>query len=490
MSRSKIHGKLTGLIFGLSLILAISGAVPAQEWSCDGELAYAVTAELTRPDYGGRMTGTPGYEKAAEYVAGQLKALGVQPAAGQKYLQTVGKIPPLPTMILASLQRLGPDGAMTRRYRFGQDFLAMPQAAPAVKAGPAVFIGYGITAKDKNYDDYAGLDVKGKVAVAFQGAPSFLPAAGDPLQKLDNARAHGAAVLILVDHPREARPKVEWNPKVMTGKTTLVLAEKALGEDWLAAAGLTPAGCIEMVEAEKKPVGRALGFDLRLSTVGLMGFKQHPAGNVLGLIPGASGVTGPHLLLCAHLDHMGTDPDGVVYPGASDNASGVGVVLEAAAFLSRPENRLPVPVVVAFFAGEELGFLGANEYLQKPALPLTGLAAVLNVDVMGGPPNLSCEVDPKYTGLRGDLAGAAEALGGLVRIGGLEKDHASDHLPFHQKGIPAAMLSNLSRIELMHIPEDDLSCIERQTLSAAASYLVEAARRAAEAVQQEGKKAA
>jgi hypothetical protein len=271
------------------------------------------------------------------------------------------------------------------------------------------FVGYGITAKEYGYDDYEGIDVKGKAVIVlryepppksdkspFRRAPQFSFHA-TLRAKANNARAHGAAAMILVDlnhnDPAEReliRPDRGGGP--MGGRNLLAAQVTArTATKWLEYHGISLTALKERIDKTERPASMTLpGSNIAL-TIKLEENRTR-AENVIGLIPGSDiNVKEQHVVVGAHYDHIGYGhygtPDsrsaGSIHHGADDNASGVAALLYIAERLAAVSPKPSRTIVFAAFSGEELGLHGSRHYTRDPPLPLASAKAMLNLDMVG-----------------------------------------------------------------------------------------------------------
>jgi len=355
----------------------------------------------------GRGTGTRGYDIAASYVAAQFAALGLEPAgASGGYFQPVPFRRADLVESAASATLLGPGG--TQKLTYGTDFIYSkdPVHEATRLEAPLVYVGYGVTAPEFNYDDYAGIDVRGKVIVYLRGAPPRFPHNelayyADSDVKYRNAVERGAVGALSLRTPRAAS-RFSWKRVALNNhvpgmywlapdgrvagaypeiQVTGVLSESGAAKVFAHA----PHTLDEIFQAAEK--SRPLAFDLAYS--GRFQRKtrhsQVQSSNVAGLLPGWD----PHLksevvVVSAHLDHLGigapADGDSI-YNGAYDNASGVAIMLELAKALrslTRPPRR---SILFLAVTGEEKGLLGSEYYAEYPTVPLENLVADLNLDM-------------------------------------------------------------------------------------------------------------
>jgi Zn-dependent M28 family amino/carboxypeptidase len=418
----------------------------------------------------GRAPGTRGAELAAEYIRSQFQRTGLAPVEGS-YFQRV------PMVGLTTRPELGlipTGGGEPIRPALGDDYVAWPGVPePCVEVGAElVYVGYGISAPEYEWDDYKDVDVRGKVLLmrvndpGTDETPDFfggraLTYYGRWTYKFEEASRRGAAGAVLIHTDESAG--YGWNV-VRAGNTREHVAlagapehplplkgwmrEGAVAEA-LARVGLDLAELVRRSESRDfRPVETGLRVRARLESE----VREVEAANVVGLLPGSDPArSGEPVLLSSHYDHLGTgvneQGETVVYHGAYDNASGVALLLAVAeAAVSLPE-RPARPLLFVSTTAEESGLLGAEWYAAHPLLPLARTAAVLNVDganLEGRTRDVApLGVDRSEVGAY--VRAAAEAEG--LRIA--PEPHPEqgmffrqDHFPFARAGVPAVALDH------------------------------------------------
>ena len=427
--------------FALLLSLALLAPVALAQTDAkppvpDVERLRAHVTHLASDKLEGRRTGTPGAEAAAKYVADEFKRLGLSPgvptqppAAGPGHANTLYPSTYFQQFPYVAGVELGQSNALTatRRvtdpsqgapmaidFRVGEDWMPLGFSSNGTVEGAVVFVGYGITAADQNYDSYKGADVRDKVAVAFAGTPDGdnphgrFPRAGELRFKAAAARAAGARALVVVaaeekfadDKLSRLRydnaggdaglPVAVISRQAAAKVLGLVLPsslddfEKKLRERQSAAAG-SPALQTHVVEGP-----RLQGVELKLTTDVVR--KVAPAANVVGVLEGSDAkLKSETIVIGAHYDHLGLGGagsgslgrEGEIHHGADDNASGTAGLLELARLFSREPALMRRTVVFVAFGGEEEGLVGSSHYVQNPARPLEQTVAMLNMDMIG-----------------------------------------------------------------------------------------------------------
>jgi hypothetical protein len=357
---------------------------------------------LASPELRGRGTGMPELDKAAEYIAAQFRSFGLRPPDGQDYRQAFN---------VTTNARLGRDNRLAyfdngRRtgLRMREDFIPLNFSARGKIEGQMVFAGYGITAPEYGYDDYAGLDVKDKIVLVLRHEPQeydeksvfagrIYTEHSQLFSKASNAKMRGARGVVLVmdraNHRGDEDRLEAFSGAVGPADAGIpfVQVKAAVAERWFAAAGKKLEELQEQIDKDLKP--RPFAFPASLRLEGNLDLERavKRVDNVLGYLPGE---TDEYVVLGAHYDHLGLGEQfsmapsqaGTVHPGADDNASGVAGVIELARwFASRPKPKRGILFMA--FAAEELGLLGSSHYVKNPALPLDKAVAMLNLDMIG-----------------------------------------------------------------------------------------------------------
>jgi hypothetical protein len=423
----------------------------------------------------GRGTGQPGYQKAAQYVAARFKDMGLEPGGeGGGFFQSV----PLRSTALApsGISVILSRGQRTSTLVYQQDFVAegSPRETDIAISAPLVFVGFGVTAPEFQYDDYAGIDVKGKVAVVLRGAPPAFPP--NPLahysgsEKAKTAERNGAVGIItlwsedaekvmpwVVVQRLERRPQMTWldaaggepgdEPKILSSLTLSAQTSASLFDG----SGTTWAAVLEAAR-KSQPQSRALPVSVKIQKSSRI--TEVAAPNVIGRIVGSDpALRNQYVVITAHLDHdgIGEPMEGdSIYNGALDNAAGVAALLEIArAFTAaRPAPKRSILFVAT--AAEELGLLGAFYYAAHPTVPIDSIVANLNMDgnLLLIPTRSIIALGAEHSNL-GEVARRAAEASSLELETELMPQQAffirSDQYPFVLKGVPALFFINGTR---------------------------------------------
>jgi len=397
-----ILAMIAGLIavVGSMVLRAQNGKGPALTF--DGKTWWAHIQVLAADDMEGRETGSAGLRKAESYVVEQLRKAGLEPAGVNGYYQPI-------KFISRQIDEKQSSLALVRDRReepltLGEDafFSTRADLAPSVEA-PLVFAGYGLSVPEMKYDDLAGLDLTGKIAVIFSGIPSSLPG---PLashyqsasERWKTFKAAGAIGIFTIPNP--ASMDIPW-ARMKLGRTrpSMDLADAEFHEN----AGEKVAGIINPAHADKFFAASGHKFDeilavskerkqlprfpLNLALRARTRTQTHAlqSSNVIARLPGSDArLRNEYVVLSAHVDHLGIGAPingDRIYHGAMDNASGTAVLLDVAAALQQLPSRPKRSLLFVFLTGEEKGLLGSKYFTAHPTVPLGSLVANINIDM-------------------------------------------------------------------------------------------------------------
>ena len=429
----------------------------------------------------GRAPGTPGYDIAARYVATELEGMGLHPGVAGGWYQPVRfeKAANDSSAGSLSLTINGQEQVMVE----SKDYVLSPWfASPTSKEGgnaesdvsaPLAFVGFGVTAPDRNYDDYAGIDVHGKIVVIIYGAPSTFPSTerayySDGVIKAKNAIAHGAVGAISVSLTEDWK-RFPWDwivPQIKVGSLRWLdksgvpfdFFPQIRGRAFLSQQGAeklfkgAPKSLDEAfaVARSGKPQSFALPGTAHIHTVAMQSVIESP--NIIAELKGSDpALRDQYVVYTAHVDHLGICPavegDNVCH-GAMDNASGTASLLEIArayASLPKPPRR---SVLFVFVTGEEKGLLGSDYFAHFPTVPLKSIVANVNIDGAPGLYYSMKDIVPlgsEHSSLGNDVSAAAKELGYELSPDPMPEEVSfirSDQYSFVLQGVPAVDITD------------------------------------------------
>jgi Zn-dependent M28 family amino/carboxypeptidase len=458
---------LTGLLAAVTALpLGAQQASPASRAAAaaSGAAMRAHLEFLADDALEGRAPGTRGGNLAARYIAAQFQRLGLEPAGDSgSYLHRVPiiSLDPAPSLTV-------PQSGAPAALRYREDFVlwSMHDSSRVAARGDLVYVGYGIVAPEQEWNDYAGVDVRGKIVVALVNDPGLqdstlfrgkiLTYYGRWTYKLEEAERQGAAGILLVHTPESAT--YPWGTVASSWTGPQVRVARPAG-------ALKLAGWLSS-EAAAALVGSRDSLDRLMAAAARRGFRAVALGgtadaavesrivrsetfNVLGRLPGRGPLSSEAVIIGGHYDHFGigrpVDGDSI-YNGAVDNASGTAAVLAIAEAIVDSRARPARSIVFMGFGAEESGLLGSTAYAARPTIPLRRIAALINVDgvnLAGRTRDVSA-LGTEHSTLGTTFTRAAAAEGLVVSISeeALLKGYffRSDHFPFVRAGIPALSL--------------------------------------------------
>jgi Zn-dependent M28 family amino/carboxypeptidase len=407
-------------------------------------------AYLASPELAGRGTGDAGARLAADFVARRFAELGLEPLGDtpqgkrsflQRFDARVGVKTEPPALSVGG--KAAPAGVLTA-----------DGSASGAAAGKPVFVGYGISAPALAWDDYGKADVKGKIVVVLDGAPTLDAKAHRPdalrdfrseRYKIRSARERNAAGVVLVRLESGAAPPPSdassmGLPAVVIGRDAAKQLFPGVGFDdaklWQPKAPAPP---------RPVPGGREVSLTTRLSPI------QAEAWNVVGLLPARAGSqkASEHVVVGAHYDHLGHGgtassraPDSRdAHLGADDNASGTALMLEVARRIAALPRRPDRSLVFVAFGAEEIGVIGSRRFVEQPPIPMSSIVAMINADMVGRLRDNQLVVDGVGTASAWpSLVERASRGLGLAIKAGAEGFGASDHTTFATARVPVTFL--------------------------------------------------
>lgn len=454
---------------------AIAPAAPADAMpQSDDPAAQRIAADLRRlaaDDMQGRETGTPGYERAAAFVAAQMADAGLEPAGeGGTWFQRVPLLTGTPLRDGARLAVVR-EGEVDE-LRFGDEFLPWSSFSAmqhSVRA-PAVFVGHAIHAPELDHDDFAGVDLRGRIAVLLPGAPesfddnarAFYSATREKFTALTERGAVGAVIVSTPQFEARlpwARMQAAWDKPAMRLHDAEGIAIDGFPQlQGVAAVGVAAADTLlfkpgrpaaEVFDRARDGTGRAFELDGEIIIEGATRIEAIESHNVVGRLAGSDPeLADEHVVHTAHLDHVGViamrDGD-AIHSGAIDNALGVSILLETARALLAAEQAPRRSQLFVALTGEEQGLLGAQHFVAHPTVPREGLVANINIDmpVLLAPSTDAVVIGAEHSTLQAAVEAAAGDVGVKLSPDPFPEEVTfvrSDHYAFVRAGIPALYL--------------------------------------------------
>ncbi|GAB3895947.1 M20/M25/M40 family metallo-hydrolase [Spirosoma agri] len=450
----------------------------------------------------GRKPGTRGFALAANYMQTQLEALGLQPAGeNNTYRQAV---PLRRWQVREKASFLAFDSKDNEKILlYGKQFILNPNPdhANSDVTAPVIFVGYGVSAPELNYDDYAGIDVKGKIVAYVNGAPSTFPSnqrAFYSSAKAEIAAAHGAVGVLSFSLPTDLRNRIETAaPRARQGiyrwldkrgkpqRTFPALKGSASLSDSAARLLFTNAGTSfsDAVSAALKNRSQSFPLNMSAHLHTQTDMVEDVAGqNVVAVLPGTDPVLkNEYIVYVAHLDHLGIGrpvKGDSIYNGAHDNASGVAINLETARLFASLPKAPRRSILFVGVTGEEMGLLGSDYFASNPTVPKEKIVANLCLDMpfFFHPLLDIVPYGAQHSSLGHETEVAAAFVGVQISPDPIPEQTVfmrSDHFSFVRQGIPALFIKSGSqtgnpnldgtklnldwRATIYHSPQDDMN---------------------------------
>lgn len=423
---------------------------------------------LSSESMAGRLPGHIGYAKAADYMASEFEKAGLLPLGDEGYFQNLNVeynaiLPPCAFEIHLK------DGSVIYP-ELGKDFTFRGFSGAGNILSEVVFAGFGISMSEAGYDDYAGIDVQGKMVMVFRSNPSWKlddnnwPGA-TPREKSHVAFRHGAAGIMFVAAPGDRTNMPEVIGSVMHGPgeqlvnfPQLVISRK-LADQMLSGSNQTLETLFETINQQRRPASIFTNTKAKVQ-VRTKYLPEVPTMNIVGIIEGSDPeLKNEFLVIGAHLDHVGQQCEKIYFPGANDNASGSAAVLELARAFSHSESKPVRSVIFVLFASEEQGLQGAEHFVANCPVPTDKIIVMLNFDCIAHGDSIQIGNGLSAPKLW-DLAKQLDTENLMVErtwSGG-----GADLTPFHQAGIPGLYFVSTNSYTHLHSISDTPETLNQQ----------------------------
>lgn len=473
--------KIFGYLFAVSYLL-IAVSLIAQNQSSEEKLLeilhsisshdlYEYVAELSSDYYEGRLTGTEGYDRAAEWVATKFQDWGIKPGGDDStYFQYF----PIPFTLVDEGCQLYlhvplKNFTIKKYYRYVDEFIPGSTSGSGEITAEVVYVGYGTTAPELNYDDYKGVDVKDKIVLMEREVPVSLDKDAELFKKwrpysfhqykLKNAVKHGAKGM-LYNYGPIGNPNNAYDENFIYSHVG-----DSVVADIFAGTGRRHEEVVKKIKENLKPQSFKTNKIVTIKNF----TEHHPEGigsNVIGILEGSD----PELkkeviILGGHLDHLGRCYE--IMPGANDNASAVAIILGVAEALTKLPDRPKRSVMFNCFGAEEQAVVGSQFYLDHPKFPLKKTVCLINMDGVGCGDKLTALAGENYPELWKIFQKANERF--IHRI--IKAPYFSniarprlDAARFMWKDIPTISFSAYGARSYYHTPKDDISTITPEIL--------------------------
>lgn len=438
--------------------------------------------KLCSPEFRGRLAGTQEYIDVTRWVADRLSEWGIEPGApGGSYFQWFDR-PWVEVHDRGEIKLLLPqkgDKTVFKEYSFPDDAVVGMATGSGEITAEVVFAGYGITAPELGYDDYESIDVTGKIVLINRDVPYKNTSDKEyskwvrycyHAEKLQNAVRHGARGLLYVDG-NSANPNISYDPSIVVFGISAIVCD-----DIFAVCNKDMTEILKGIDKSFKPASFNTGVRVSLKASSTY-HKTGRACNVIGIIPGTDrSLKEESVIIGGHLDGVGfIGAD--IFPGAWDNATGIADMLATARALGLSGVRPERTIIFIFTAGEEVGLLGAKEYVKNPTLPLEKALCYINLDMAGNGTIIGLANIKSYHDLHKTFEGVNnEFIHRSLIVTEYKINYGrprSDSGPFEEAGVKTIALftSGAYKKGFYHLPDDKPQTITPEVMRDVAKML-------------------
>jgi hypothetical protein len=465
------------IIFLLALLLlAAPSFAKVKKVAFDEKAALSYIKDLSSDSMMGRKSGQPGAAIAEEYVASKFKEWGLERAGDNgTYFQnfTIEYSNVEEGVVLEIISEKA-----RRSFYYEDDWRVQRLSGSGHFAAEIVFVGYGIHAPDKDYDDYAGVDLKGKLALLLIESPTRLEEKLSEEAKIENrikaAQEQGALGILGFRRSSTQSRYFRFRLKKEFYKPDFVIltVEDRVTNFIFKDLKTELRYLLLEIDNKLKPMSFETGVKAFVSVKAVFDEKR-PTRNVLAKITGSDEtLKEEYVIIGAHMDHLGINPLGEVMNGADDNASGTAVVMEIARIMKLNRARPKRTVIFALWAGEEQGLLGSRHYTDQPLYPIEKTVTYINMDMVGQGtgrvPFGGVYYGPQIWEVLEERL--SEEIKEYVKPG-RGGPGGSDYTPFLEKGIPSYGILTQGYHFKYHKSRDDLDLIKPEVLKKTGDFV-------------------
>jgi len=474
------------LILVLVSVIAVNAQTQQGISSISQENLMKTVNFLASKELAGRLSGSEGYNKAARYMAAEFSKLGLKPLGDSAYCQNL-KVeyneihPPLKLWLMEDGRRLpavlstrgvaDDSSGRLKEYKLGKDFVCRELTGSGHVTAPLVFCGYGLSMPEFGYDDYAGINVKGKIVIVFKPNPSWKMndtsnwGSGYPRFKARLAKEHGAVGMLIVSTPNDPKPQKTIISVLEGGgeqdeQFPQMHIDIPVADELLFGSSYSLKNLQSKIDSLKHPFSIPVTSQVEIE-INAKYTKEKPTINIIGLLEGTDPVLkNEYLVIGAHLDHVGSQANEIYAPGANDNASGSAAVLEIARAFAGGNVKPKRSIIFTLFASEELGLIGSKYFVDHPPVPLERIAAMFNLDCIGYGDSIQIGNGKSSPNLWG-IAHRQDSLFTKMMVEATWNGGGADAGPFHDKGIPAAYFVTTNSYAHLHYMTDTPETLNR-----------------------------
>ena len=415
---------------------------------------------LASKELEGRLPGSIGYTKAANFIAQELAKVNLSPPYEESFYQKLKVeyneiLPPEHFRVI--------ENGISTNYILGKDYVYRGFTGAGKFSAQVVFCGYGLSQPELGYDDYAGIDVKGKVVMVFKynpgwkiGEKAFIN--GNPREKAIVAARHGAIGILFTSLPNDKEPQrpigsvINGNGEQMTNFPEIHI-DLPVADQLFSGSSFSLKNLQTKIDLEKKPFSVSLTNQVDLE-VHTKYEKEKEVVNVVGILEGSDAkLKNEYIILGAHLDHVGEQAGKIYFPGANDNASGSASLLQIARAISSLKERPKRSIAFVFFASEEQGLNGSKYFAENMPFPKENVKAMFNMDCIGYGDSIQVGGGQSAPSLW-NIAKQIDADNNKLLVRRTWKGGGADAEPFFAKGINTLYFVTTNSYKHLHMLTD------------------------------------
>lgn len=468
------------------LLLLIPSLAKEKIIQFDCQAAWSYIKKLAGETMLGRKSGHPGHELAEQYIAAKFKEWDLEPAGDNgSYFQEFSV--EYNYVNQGAALEIWTD-KLHRDFYYREDWRVQRYSGSGNFAAEIIFVGYGIHAPEKGYDDYDGVDIKGKLVLLTPDSPKKYQKKLAEEAKIDNrvkaAKKFGARGVIVFKPPSSTSRYFRFRmSKELYDPDFVVLSIENKVLDFIFKELKTDLRYpFQQIQAEGKPVSFPTGVKAVVS-INTEYDPQRKTRNILAKISGTDKkLKEEYVIIGGHMDHLGVNPNGDVYNGANDNASGTAVVMEIARIFKLNNYRPKRTIIFAAWAAEEMGLLGSRYFCDNPCMPIEKCVTYYNMDMVAHGDG-KVRFNGVYYGApiwQAVEKSLAPEILEYVKTG-RGGPGGSDHSPFLAKGVPAYSINTSGHHFKYHHVRDDSDLVKPDLLKKVGDFVSAATKTMADA---------
>jgi hypothetical protein len=424
------------------------------------ESLIKIDSLLASRDLNGRLPGSMGYNLAASYMAKEMKAIKLKPITDESYFQnlTVEYNEVLPGETFSIIK----NGIRTQ-FVLGKDYVYRGFTGSGHFTAPVVFCGYGLSQPELGYDDYAGIDVKGKVVMVYKYNPKWNLDGknftnGNPREKSLVALKHGAVGILFISFPNDKEPqKLIGSVLHGDGEQPInfpqIHISLSLASSLYEGSGKLLSQVQSKIDSTKQPYSFSLNDSVQINVTAKY-VKNAATENICGILEGSDPkLKDEYIILGAHLDHVGEQAGKIYFPGANDNASGSSAVLQIAQAFTKLSAKPKRSICFVLFASEEQGLNGSRYFAGHLPFPKEKVKAMFNFDCIGHGDSIQVYGGESSPDLWNSVKNIDEQNNRLL-VSRTGKGGGADASPFFEIGIPTLYFVSTNSYTYLHMIDD------------------------------------